>query len=98
MPLEIAHGETVIIRTARVSDAAAIAHIRVAAWRAAYRGLMPDSYLNRTNLEHTEAEQLRGRLRSIGDRARVSVAELGGRLVGYCAYGSFVDVSRGKIG
>jgi ribosomal protein S18 acetylase RimI-like enzyme len=79
---------TVIIRMAGVSDAEAIAHVRVAAWRAAYRGLMPDSYLDRVDLEATEAQQLRVRLHSIGDWARVSVAEVDGRLVGYCAYGS----------
>src|SRR5262245_61207355 len=78
---------TVIIRTARVLDAKAIAHVRVAAWRAAYRGLMPDAFLDRADLEETEAEQLRDRLRSIPDGARISVAEMGGRIVGYCAYG-----------
>jgi len=79
--------DTAIIRTARVYDAEAIAHVRVAAWRAAYRGLMPDSFLDRAGLEDTEAEQLRDRLRNIGGVDRVSVAELCGRLVGYCAYG-----------
>jgi ribosomal protein S18 acetylase RimI-like enzyme len=79
--------DTVIIRTARVPDAEAITHVRVAAWRAAYRGLMPESYLDRADLEDTEAEHLRDRLRSIGDGAHISVAEVGGRIVGYCAYG-----------
>jgi ribosomal protein S18 acetylase RimI-like enzyme len=96
MPLGSTDVETVVIRTARMSDAKAIAHIRVAAWRVAYRGLMPDSYLNRPDLEHTEAEQLRNRLHNIRDLARVSVAEMGGQLVGYCAYGS-AELSRGDI-
>ena len=38
-------------------------------------------------LEATEAQHLRDRLRSIEEGARVSVAEVGGRIVGYCAYG-----------
>ena len=88
--------ETAVIRTARMSDAKAIAHIRVAAWRVAYRGLMPDSYLNRPDLEHMEAEQLQNRLHNIGDSAHVSVAEVGGQVVGYCAYGS-AEPSRGDI-
>ena len=79
--------DTVSIRTARVPDVEAIAHVRVAAWRAAYRGLMPDSYLDRADLEDTEAEYLRDRLRSMRDGVRISVAEMDGRIVGYCAYG-----------
>jgi ribosomal protein S18 acetylase RimI-like enzyme len=79
--------DTIIIRAAQVPDAEAIARARVAAWRAAYRGLMPDSYLDRADLQDTEAEQIRNRLRDIEPPARVSVAELGGQIMGYCAYG-----------
>jgi ribosomal protein S18 acetylase RimI-like enzyme len=78
---------SVIIRTAQVADAQAIARVRVAAWRAAYRGLMPDAYLERADLEVAETQQLRDRLGAIADRARVSVAESNERIVGYCAYG-----------
>jgi ribosomal protein S18 acetylase RimI-like enzyme len=52
---------------------------------------MPDPYLNRADLEATEAEQLRDRLHAIGDRAHVAVAEVGGQIVGYCAYGCATD-------
>jgi GNAT superfamily N-acetyltransferase len=76
-----------IIRAAQVPDAEAIAHVRVSAWRGAYRGLMPDAYLDRAGLEATEAQHLRDRLRGIEEGAQVSVAELAGRIVGYCAYG-----------
>jgi ribosomal protein S18 acetylase RimI-like enzyme len=77
---------SIIIRTAQVADAQAIAGIRVVAWQAAYRGLMPDAYLERADLEATETEQLRNRLAAIGDRAHISVAETNERMVGYCAY------------
>ena len=80
------HAST-IIRAAQLADAQAIAHIRVAAWRAAYGGLMPAAYLERADLEARETEQLRDRLGAIGDRARVSVAEANEQIVGYCAYG-----------
>lgn len=82
---EAAHA--VSIRAAGAPDAGAIARVRVAAWRAAYRGLMPDVYLDRADLEAAEAEDLGGRLRNIGDAARISVAEASGQIVGYCAYG-----------
>jgi ribosomal protein S18 acetylase RimI-like enzyme len=81
----------VTIRAAGPPDAEAIARVRVAAWRAAYRGLMPDAYLDRADLEGAEAEQLRDRLLNTGDAARVSVAEVGGRIMGYCAYGRAAD-------
>jgi ribosomal protein S18 acetylase RimI-like enzyme len=86
--------DLVSIRTAQAPDAEAIARVRVSAWRAAYRGLMPDSYLDRLDLEDTEAEQLRERLCSIARGARVSVAEVAGQIVGYCAYGREVDADR----
>lgn len=64
-----------------------IARVRVAAWRAAYRGLMPDAYLERADLEALETEQLRNRLSAMGARARVSIAESSEQIAGYCAYG-----------
>ena len=36
----------VVLRPATVRDAAAIAAVRVASWRATYRGMMPDDYLD----------------------------------------------------
>ena len=88
---------SVIIRTAQVADAQAIARVRVAAWRAAYRGLMPDAYLERADLEATETEQLRNRLGAIGDRAHVSAAEANERIVGYCAYGCDTNDARACV-
>lgn len=40
-----AHGDGVTIRAAIREDCDAIAHVRVAAWRAAYQGLVPDGAL-----------------------------------------------------
>ena len=37
----------IVVRRARLSDAAAIGAVHVAAWRSAYPGLLPDSYLSR---------------------------------------------------
>jgi len=85
------HKDKLIIRQARATDAVAIARVRVAAWRAGYRGLMPDSYLDRPDFEQVEALNLHAALRDMADEARISVAELGGQVVGYCAYGSVED-------
>ena len=87
------HNDTIIIRDARMPDAAAIACVRVAAWRAGYRGLVPDSYLDRTDFEAVEALHLHNALRNITDRTRISVAEVEGKVAGYCAYGACGDDS-----
>ena len=37
----------IVVRRAKLADAAAIGAVHVAAWRSAYPGLLPDSYLSR---------------------------------------------------
>jgi GNAT superfamily N-acetyltransferase len=39
----------ITVRRARLADAAAIGAVHVAAWRSAYPGILPDSYLSRLN-------------------------------------------------
>jgi ribosomal protein S18 acetylase RimI-like enzyme len=81
---------TVVVRPADESDAAAIARVEIAAWRTAYRGIVPDPVLDGLDLEH-EAATWRERLR---DQAvvEVSVADVveppaSPRLVGYVTEG-----------
>jgi ribosomal protein S18 acetylase RimI-like enzyme len=81
---------TIVVRPAEESDAAAIARVKIAAWRAAYRGIVPDPVLDGLDLEH-EAATWRERLR---DQAvvKVGVADLveppaSPRLVGYVSEG-----------
>jgi len=83
--------DTLIIRDASVTDAAAIARVRVAAWRTGYHGLVPDSYLDRPDFEDVETLSLQVALRHITNEAQVSVAELAGEVVGYCAYSPIKD-------
>src|SRR5712671_5908516 len=44
-----------IIRSARPEDALRIATIHVDAWRAAYRGIIPDEYLGSLSIEERHA-------------------------------------------
>ncbi len=67
------------IRRARRDDARAIARVHVASWRAAYRGLLPQSYLDRMS---TTALAQRWR-----DREAVWVAEVDGKVVGFSLLG-----------
>jgi ribosomal protein S18 acetylase RimI-like enzyme len=80
----------VVVRPADESDAAAIARVEIAGWRAAYRGIVPDPVLDGLDLEH-EAATWRERLQD-QDVVRVSVADLveppaSPRLVGYVSEG-----------
>jgi len=72
----------VTVRSATVGDAPALGRVHVRAWRAAYRGQMPDDYLDGLRPEEREAGWERGLRR---DRARdpVLVAERDGRVVGF---------------
>ena len=44
-----------VIRPAQPTDAAAIAQVRVDAWRATYRGMIPDAYLAAMKVEESAA-------------------------------------------
>ena len=77
------------LRAAKREDAPAIAQIHVAAWRAAYRGLMPDDYLaslsvyERTKMWHDAL----GRPSPV----QLALAEVDGTLAGFCLYGPTRD-------
>ena len=69
-----------IVRNATVNDARLIAEIKVAGWRAAYRGVMPDEVLDQLSVE----EQTGKWRRRISDHpGRVLVADTNGAVSGY---------------
>lgn len=74
----------VALRSALPSDAAAIAQLRIDAWRATYRGMMPDAYLDAMSLPDSAAfwERI---LRSGSPLASVFVAADAQRIVGFAA-------------
>ncbi|HTY73481.1 MAG TPA: GNAT family N-acetyltransferase [Actinomycetes bacterium] len=73
------------VRAATVSDAAAVARIRISSWRGAYRGLLADSVLDAMD-EAADTERWLARLAEHGDtHTLVSAAD--GSLTGFCAYG-----------
>jgi GNAT superfamily N-acetyltransferase len=74
----------VVIRPATAADAAAIAQLRIDAWRATYRGMMPDAYLDAMNLSDSAAfwERILG---AGSPLASVYVAVEGDRIVGFAA-------------
>jgi ribosomal protein S18 acetylase RimI-like enzyme len=84
------------VRDAVPDDAAAIARVHVRGWQAAYRGQMPDAYLDGLDVAQRErawAERLGAAER---DRpGRTLVAEDGGRVVGFAGVGPAEDDDAG---
>ena len=77
------------IRRAEPSDAKGIAEVKVASWKSAYRGILPDSLLDNLSVEHNES---RWRARIIEHTSQVLVLEQNGRIIGFVAFGA----SRGE--
>ena len=83
------------MRAAGVADAAAIARVHVATWRTAYRGLLPDDFLDSLSEPGYEARWAG----TIGNPAvRVYVAEEGEAVVGFASGGRERAGERGFSG
>jgi GNAT superfamily N-acetyltransferase len=75
---------TPALRVATPADAEALARLRVDAWRAAYRGLMPDAYLDGLSVEDNAAFWRRI-LEAGSDQVSVYVADDDGDIVGFAS-------------
>ncbi len=80
----------VTVRRAALADAPAIGRVHVRAWRAAYRGQMPDDYLDGLRPED-RAAYWDGVLRREDLPGVVLVAERDGEVVGFAAAGPSPD-------
>jgi ribosomal protein S18 acetylase RimI-like enzyme len=87
-----------LIRNANVDDAEAIGAVVVRAWQAAYRGIMPDDYLDGLRAEQ-RAAMWRRLLADTGPDRWVRVLTVEDELVGFASCGpELADVSDGKTG
>lgn len=75
------------LRRATVDDAEAIAAVRIESWRATYRGMIPDAYLDDMRLEDSMLHwrKVLQALPEAGDRICVYVAESEGHIVGFAS-------------
>jgi ribosomal protein S18 acetylase RimI-like enzyme len=74
----------VTIRRATAADAQAISEVHLRSWHWAYRGLIPDAYLDRLAAElPTRIERFRARLASEAPDERTWIALQGERIVGF---------------
>ena len=86
-----------IVRRARVEDADSIERVRTDTWRDAYRGLMPDSLLERLGYDSTRRRAL---MVALPPHQFVLVAESEGAVVGFCLGGrsrATDDPFRGEV-
>jgi GNAT superfamily N-acetyltransferase len=84
----------VAIRAARPEDARAIAEVHVEGWRWAYRGLVPDPYLDGLDVGDRERMWAEGLARP-PDRWACFVADDGDRVVGFVRCGPPQDAGAG---
>lgn len=88
----VADTATLRIRRARPEDARAVAEVHVGSWRHAYRGMLPDAYLDRLSVEDREAMWRH----SFGEAdGGAFVAEAGRRIVGFASFGPSRDADAG---
>jgi ribosomal protein S18 acetylase RimI-like enzyme len=89
-----------VIRVARVADVPQIAVVHVRSWQGAYRGLLPQAYLD--GLHPAQRAGQWGRLlAAMNDgRSGVLVADEGGDLLGFVAYSASRDddADAGRVG
>jgi len=77
----------IALRRAKLADAAAIGAVHVAAWRSAYPGILPDTYLAR--LSATRQARYYEAAIATGTSVMVAAPQSGGpRLVGFATAGS----------
>jgi GNAT superfamily N-acetyltransferase len=74
----------IVIRPATAADASAIARVRIDTWRTAYRGLVPDAYLDAMDVEQSVALWQRV-LDADAPNASVFVADHAGEVIGFAA-------------
>lgn len=79
-------GSPLSIRRATPDDAAAIAHIHLTTWRSAYRGILPDAYLDALSL-HERVQRWEADLRNRSDGEATAIAEREGCAIGFCGIG-----------
>lgn len=90
---------TLIVRTATRDDAAAISHIRVDTWRAAYAGLIASDVLDALDAESEAARRATGwDERHADPRGSELVAEVDGVTAGWAAVGASIDADLPRDG
>jgi ribosomal protein S18 acetylase RimI-like enzyme len=81
-----------IIRAASIEDAYQIAVVHVQSWQGAYRGLMPQAYLDGLEPSQRVARWERSITQAAGSTSGTFVASIGGELLGFVSYSPVRDL------
>jgi GNAT superfamily N-acetyltransferase len=79
-----------MVRPAGPQDARPVAEVHVSSWRHAYRGLLPEDYLDKLSVDDREAMWL-GAFSDPEGRGGAFVAEIDGRVAGFASFGPTRD-------
>jgi ribosomal protein S18 acetylase RimI-like enzyme len=79
------------IRAALPEDASGIAIVHVRSWQSAYRGLLPQAYLDRLDPAQRATRWEQHLAETDWSRAGILIADAGGRLLGFVSYGPARD-------
>lgn len=83
------------IRRATPQDAASLAAVEVTSWQTAYRGLMPDAFLNeRSEAEHTGAWHQNLLKHGVSGRKRVLIAISHAQVIGFVRSGVMEEANQ----
>jgi GNAT superfamily N-acetyltransferase len=86
------------IRRAEPADARGIVEVKVASWKVAYRGLIPDGFLDGMSADSRQINRWRERLaEGVG---QMWVCEESGRVIGFVYFGASQDedADQGEVG
>lgn len=78
---------SLVVRPATEADARAVAEVHVAGWRAGYRGLLPDAYLDALSVD----DRVAGWASGIATGPAVSLAQADDEVLGFVSYGACRD-------
>jgi ribosomal protein S18 acetylase RimI-like enzyme len=84
------------IRDATVEDAGAIARLQLESWRDAYRGLLPDDYLDSLD-ENDRTAQWQATIAEADERVSVLAAEEDDQIVGFVHTGPSETTDEGQM-
>jgi GNAT superfamily N-acetyltransferase len=84
----------VVVRYAELADAGQMAELHLAAWRAAYRGLLPDDFLASLDYDSSKRRWVKTLHEAMATRSTVRylvAQDGGGEIAGMCALGAARD-------
>lgn len=84
--------DTFVVRETVIDDAATIARVRAESWRATYRGIVPDAYLDGIDVDEWAVRQRRAMEQQPADLVAL-VAEVRGDVVGWVVGGPNRDAT-----